>query len=563
MKRQVSRTVVPAVHFCTVVIASTVCNMRSIFFFLASSIILSILPFAAQSQSSFDLQMDTVTIPGLPGLHSFATAIHEGKWLLIGGRRDGMHQKFNAFGTAASNQTIYVVNPASGQTWQRGIAELPDTLQEQLRSANMEFFQRGETLLFVGGYGRSEVAQNHITYPYLTLVDIPGLMDAVTGGGALMPHFQQHRDTFFAVTGGQLQYLADTFYLVGGHRFDGVYSANSANPTQFYTNAIRKFTLVPGSAGMRVVHQSQVIDELNLHRRDYNLTPQVFADGTEGFTAFSGVFQPGLALAPFLNIVEVRPSGHAPVNGFSQFLVNYHCAKTQLWAKSANETHTLFFGGISNYWLDENKNLLKDNRLPFVRTVSRVTRLADGTYREVAFDSELPFHTGTSAEFMLADGLPVLPNGMVDYDLLPFGKTLLGYVVGGIVTPETQRNPFVANTVGITSGSPTLVRVFLEKKMSSSTDETLLDGRFDLALAVSPNPADDHWGVRLELPRAGRLRAMLQDAQGRIVHRADLGDRAAGTAHFTLPTTGLRTGAYWLTVNVDGVFVETRTILLR
>ncbi len=109
----------------------------------------------------------------------------------------------------------------------------------------MEFVQQGETLLFIGGYGRSEVAQNHITYPYLTLIDVPGLMDAVKNGGALQPHFQQVRDTFFAVTGGQLQQLADTFYLVGGHRFDGVYSANSANPTQFYTNAIRKFTLGP------------------------------------------------------------------------------------------------------------------------------------------------------------------------------------------------------------------------------------------------------------------------------------------------------------------------------
>ncbi len=537
--------------------------MKSIFYFLLFFLGLA-LPLAAQSPSNFDLQLDTVTMPGLPGLHSFAAATHAGKWLLIGGRRDGMHQKFNAFATPSANQQIYVVAPESKQVWQRGLSELPDTLQEQLRSTNMEFFQQGETLLFVGGYGRSEVAQNHITYPYLTLVDVPALMDAVTSGnGTLLPHFQQVRDTFFAVTGGQLQQLADTFYLVGGHRFDGVYSANSANPTQFYSNSIRKFTLAPGEGGVRVAHQSKVVDELNLHRRDYNLTPQVFANGEQGFTAFSGVFQPGLALAPFLNMVEIRPSGHAPVNGFSQFLANYHCAKTQLWAQAANETHTLFFGGISNYWLNENDSLIKDNRLPFVRTVSRVSRLADGSYQEVAFDAELPFYTGTSAEFMLADGLPTMPNGMVDYDLLPFGKTLLGYIVGGIVTPENQRNPFVANTIGITSASPRLVQVFLEKKTASAVPERPLDGRFDLALAVSPNPASDHWNVRLQLPRAGQLRATLQDAQGRIVRRSDLGQQPAGITGFTLPTAGLAAGAYWLTVNVDGIFVETQTILSR
>ena len=537
--------------------------MKSTIFIQTFLIALLALPVAGRSQSYFDLQLDTVSIAGLPGLHSFAVATHEGKWLIIGGRRDGMHQKFNAFSTSNANQQVLVVDPKAGRSWQSSLSGLPDSLQEQLRSANMEFFQQGQTLLFAGGYGRSELAQNHITYPYLTLIDVPGLMSAVTKGEALQPHFQQIRDTFFAVTGGQLLQLADTFYLVGGHRFDGVYSANSANPTQFYSNAIRKFVLSPKTAGMQVTHKSKVVDEINLHRRDYNLVPQIFENGELGMTAFSGVFQPGLALAPFLNLLEFRAAGHAPVNGFSQFLANYHCAKVPLYAQVANEMHTLFFGGISNYWLNANDSLIKDNRLPFVKTVSRVSRLADGTYQEVPFAAELPFFTGAGAEFLLADGVPTLPSGIVDYDALPLGKTLLGYIVGGIVTPENQRNPFVANTIGITSASGLLIQVFLDKKTSSNTAEKPLDGRFDLGLVVSPNPASDHWDVQLQLPRAGRLRLFLQDAQGRMVRPLDFGQQPAAAATFTLPTLGLPSGAYWLTVNVDGVFVETKPVLLR
>jgi hypothetical protein len=398
----------------------------------------------------------------------------------------------------------------------------------------MEFLQHGETLLFIGGYGQSALAQNHITYPYLTLVNIPGLVQAVQGSAPLLPHFQQIRDTFFAVTGGQLQHLADTFYLVGGHRFDGVYSANSTNPTQTYTDAIRKFTL----AGGQVTHQSAVTDELNLHRRDYNLTPTVFQNGELGLTAFSGVFQPGLALAPFLNIVEIRTaSGHTSVNGFSQFLANYHCARVPLYAQSANEMHTLFFGGISQYWLDGQGALQKDGRLPFVKTISRVTRLADGAYEEVAFSAELPYHTGTGSEFML------------------------GYIVGGIVTPENQRNPFVANTVGITSASGQLIQVFLQKNTSSAAPEQPLDGRYDLELSVSPNPASTEWQVRLNLPAPGRLRCVLQDAQGKIVRRLDWGEQPAGAQAFALAATGLPAGSYWLTLNLDGVFVETKPIV--
>ncbi|MBK9337510.1 MAG: hypothetical protein IPM98_13450 [Lewinellaceae bacterium] len=516
------------------------------------------LPAALSGQGQFNIQLDTTSIPGLPGLHSFAYATHAGKWLLIGGRRDGMHPKFGGFNTNNANQNIWVVDPAARQVWQRPIDELPDTLQEQLRSANMEFLQHGETLLFVGGYGQSALKQNHITYPYLTLVNVPGLVQAVQGSAPLQPHFQQIRDTFFAVTGGQLQRLADTFYLVGGHRFDGVYSANSDNPTQTYTNAIRKFT----HSGGQVTHQSAVTDELNLHRRDYNLTPTVFQNGELGLTAFSGVFQPGLALAPFLNIVEIRAAaGHTSVNGFSQFLANYHCARVPLYAQSANEMHTLFFGGISQYWLDGQGILQKDGRLPFVKTISRVTRLADGAYEEVAFDTELPYHTGTSSEFILAEGVPTQTHDMVDYDALPDGTHLLGYIVGGIVTPENQRNPFVANTVGITSASGQIIQVFLQKNTSSAAPEKALDGRYNLKLSVSPNPARDRWQVRLNLPGPGRLRCVLQDAQGKIVRWLDRGEQLEGVQEFTLSAVDLPAGVYQLTLNLDGVFVETKTIV--
>ncbi|MBK9017619.1 MAG: hypothetical protein IPM82_28210 [Saprospiraceae bacterium] len=99
--------------------------------------------------------------------------------------------------------------------------------------------------------------------------------------------------------------------------------------------------------------------------------------------------------------------------------------------------------------------------MPFVKTASRVTRLSDGSYEEVAFDAELPFYTGTGAEFLLAEGLPTLASGIVDYDALPDGETLLGYIVGGIVTPDGQPNPFVGNLTGLTCNA--LYRTHREK----------------------------------------------------------------------------------------------------
>ena len=58
----------------------------------------------ATAQGSLGIRLDTSTVAGLPGLHSFAAAQHEGKWLLIGGRKDGLHPKNGGFQTSAANQ---------------------------------------------------------------------------------------------------------------------------------------------------------------------------------------------------------------------------------------------------------------------------------------------------------------------------------------------------------------------------------------------------------------------------------------------------------------------------
>jgi hypothetical protein len=520
---------------------------------------LVLLPLFSQAQIDFRVSFDTLPLGDMPRLHSFAFAKHGGKWLLLGGRQDGLHPKFGGFNTASANQHIWVVDPQTTQVWERSIAELPDTLQEQLRSANMEFCRDGDRLLFAGGYGYSDLAEDHRTYPYLTLIDLPGLMQSVMEDGPLLTHFHQIRDTFFAVTGGQMQRLADTFYLVGGHLFDGIYSANSNNPTQRYTQAIRKFTLNDISGTPKVSHRSEIVDELNLHRRDYNLSPHVFEDGDLGLMAFSGVFQPGLALKPFLNIIAIGHEGHRSVNGFSQFLANYHCARVPVYAAADNEMHTLFFGGMSEYWPSGDGGLLSDSRLPFVKTASRVSRLADGTYEEVAFDTELPYYTGTGAEFILAEGLPTIHDEIVAVDELSEGRHLLGYIVGGIVTPGSQRNPFTSNATVITSANAQVLRVFLEKGTIAGRSQAL-EGRYDLQVKAFPNPTGDELRLSVNLPRAGRLLGTLQNAQGRIVQQWDWSTSAQGSQAFNLSIVGHPPGIYWLTLRLDGVFAETLII---
>ncbi len=238
--------------------------------------------------------------------------------------------------------TIYVIDPEGKQFWSSEITGLPTSIREQMQSTNMNFHQEGETLYFLGGYAYAASLDAHITFPYLTRIDVPGLIDAVVAGEAIASNFEQISDERFAVTGGHLEKLHDLFYLVGGQRFDGLYNP-MGNPTfsQEYTDQIQKFRLEDTEGGFRVADYSSITDEVHLHRRDYNLLPQIFPDRQEGFTISSGVFQVGADL-PFLYPVDIRESSYTPVTDFSQYLSHYHSAVAVMYDSVLNEMHSIF-----------------------------------------------------------------------------------------------------------------------------------------------------------------------------------------------------------------------------
>ncbi|MFN9325547.1 MAG: hypothetical protein ACK6A5_09190, partial [Flavobacteriales bacterium] len=132
------------------------------------SLFLFALPFALSAQHLGDRRvvLQEVTIPNMPGIQSFAWGQHEGEWLLIGGRTDGLHrrQPFAAFLAADNNTTAYVVNPTTTEVWSASLSSLPTAVFEQLQCTNMEFEMRGNTLYIIGGYGFSPTANDHITH---------------------------------------------------------------------------------------------------------------------------------------------------------------------------------------------------------------------------------------------------------------------------------------------------------------------------------------------------------------------------------------------------------------
>ena len=171
-------------------------------------LLLLALPVAAQDAADLPFEVDLVerTFAAMPGLHSFAWAEHEGRWLFVAGRVDGLHGIVEfAFPDDEANNAVWVVDRAAEQVWSRSLDELDDAVADPLRVTNPEYYQEGETLYVVGGYGTDSATGQMITFPTLTAVDVPGLIEAVTTGGDLAPHLRQTTDERLAVTGGELR----------------------------------------------------------------------------------------------------------------------------------------------------------------------------------------------------------------------------------------------------------------------------------------------------------------------------------------------------------------------
>ncbi len=472
-----------------------------------------------QSNFDYEFSLVPVSVEDLPGLHSYAFAQHGEKWLIVGGRKDGLHarQPFNAFPESANNTDIYVIDIVNKQFWSASVDVLPTSLKEQLQSTNMNFHQEDDTLYIIGGYGFSESSNNHITYPYLTTVNIPGLIEAIQNNQTILPFFKQIQDDIFAVTGGHLEKLNNVFYLVGGHRFDGRYNP-MGNPTytQEYTNQIRKFTIDNSGSQLSYGDYAAITDPVHLRRRDYNLLPQIFPDGEQGFTISSGVFQINADL-PFLYPVDIKANGYSPITSFNQYLSHYHSAVACLFDSINNQMHSIFFGGMSQYYY-ENGNLIQDNLVPFVSTMSRLTRDANGNLTEYQLPVEMPAFKGSSAEFISNLALPHYANQVLKLSELNEDSVMIGHIFGGI--NSSMLNPFANNQTNLTNADNSIYEVWISKN-PVSISEFEIDGHNPFDVIVFPNPFKNEVFVTVNLNNETNISYLITNGLGKIVLSSD------------------------------------------
>jgi hypothetical protein len=523
-------------------------------------IIRTTLGFSQQIPFNYSVKVKPVTVTNLPGLHSFVVAQSGGKWLVIGGRKDGLHarQPFNAFPAASNNTDVYVIDIITQQFWSASVNSLATGLREQLQSTNMNFYQDNDSLYIIGGYGYSNTALDHITYPNLTSVSVSGLISAITSSTSIVPYFKQISDQNFAVNGGQLGKIGNTFYLVGGHRFDGRYNPMS-NPTytQTYVDGIKKFNLNNAGSQLSYSNYTVITDQVHLHRRDYNLVPQIFPGGEEGYTVSSGVFQISVDL-PFLYPVDIKAGGHTPQPSFNQYLSNYHSAKAAIYDSVNNTMHSIFFGGMSQYSYVSNV-LTQDNNVPFVKTISRVSRDGSGNLQENVFSTEMPVLIGASSEFIPNHNVPHYKSEIIKLSNISSDSVLIGHIFGGIYSP--QINPFVANQTSVTNAHNIIYEVWLVKSQFAGFKP--LNGGNPIKISVFPNPTKSNLNLNLDLPYQSDLDLFVTDINGRIIYDKNFESLLKGKQ--TIDITNkikLSNGIYFFNFVFDGKFSAIEKVII-
>jgi hypothetical protein len=414
------------------------------------------LPFAIDA--SEDVSRD---FPGAPRIQSFSFGQWQGRWVFIGGRSAGYH---NAGGGPAeflrrdANRDIWVVDTTvqPARTYHVPVMQLPETLapvKDEWMSTGQLYYQDGSKLYVGGGYGEDRGGK-WVTYPLISEVDLPELIESVMQGRA-PSSVVFGQSNLVQSAGGELRKLPDGyFYLVMGHSFQGSYTSfegqgehDGGNGSQSYLNEIRKLKIAPDAHGkLRVSQVETYRDEMEFHRRDLNVT-EILSPAGVGLAVYGGVFTPDTQLSYSKPIYLI--SGAAPQvdRKFDQKMNAYACPSLVIYDKAAQTMYTTFFGGISRYSWDRSVGDFRDNPKvggkteqtyldgmqwsDQISTIRKVMAPGKEETSEVVQPNLLPGYLGTDAVFIPAPEVR-RDGSILDLDALRGTRTLVGYIFGGI-----------------------------------------------------------------------------------------------------------------------------------
>ncbi len=495
---------------------------------------------------SFDLEPVSAN---LPGFHSGAIGVWGNKWLIIGGRTNGMHgmSSNDNFQTQYANNNIIVIDTTLWQAYYSSLSVLSYSVADPLRSTNMQYYQDSARLYLTGGFGWDSIQGRFTTFPVLSAIDIPGMINAVIQNTSIVPHIRQLTDTLFQVCGGEMDKLGGKTYLCFGHNFQGRYS-DPPSPlfTQVYSPWVKKFRLLDDGVNLSYSNLQFFEDTTNFRRRDYNLYRMIFPNGNPGLAAFSGVFRPDIDL-PVTRPVFMDSSSFT-LPPYDQQMNNYTCAGIPIFDSVIPRMYWTFFGGMGvNHKNPQNNQVVYDSLVPFIDDITTMTLHPGGTLEEHIHSGRMPGLLGTNAKFILRTQIPSYSNKVINFRLLPPTRSLAGYIVGGIRGSGPNLMPSYSND--------TVYRVYINPVFSGIGKQA-----GQLHFSIFPNPAGNTFSVQLHRKSGGNYSFSISDLSGQILIRSN--GKFPEEGRITFSHEGkLAPGVYFLSLESEG-FSATQKLII-
>lgn len=421
------------------------------------------------------------------GLHSGVFAVHDGKWLLLSGRTNGLHgfnDDPNNFPPSAQNTMVYVIDPKEKVVFSRSLTDPNSGLtQEQvdyLSVTSPQFYQWKEKLYITGGYGVDTSTGNFSTKDVLTSIDIHGLMRWVMypgDHGTAASQIRQLHHPLLRVTGGYMNRSSkkNPTLLIFGQDFQGFYfDGGNGN----YTQQVRRFRIHDHKDDFSIegLSSEPADQDPNYRRRDLNVVPIIHSQhgGLHAeYVAYSGVFTPttGIWTVPVTIDGKGFSSMMDPADpaAFKQGMNNYVCPTFGLFSKKTKDMYTVVPGGIS-FGYFENGQFETDSEIPFINQITTIRRDKYGIDSQFLMKEQYPVILsqesnpgnqllfGAGALFVPVRHIGTYKNEVIKLDNIK-KKKLVGYIVGGIqsTVPNTSSSSDSA-------ASPYIFEVFITPK---------------------------------------------------------------------------------------------------
>lgn len=507
------------------------------------------------SEVPFSLSIEPIEGTYITGTHSSAFAKSGDKWLIIGGRLNGLHglNSNDGFPPEFANEYIIVLDTT---TWTESVAsinQLPTSIADPLRSTNMEFIQLGSYLYMLGGYGRDNVAGIFVTFPKLTAIHVDSIINAVLNGESIVPHVRQITDDRFQVCGGELGIIGQELYLLFGHNFGGRYT-DPPTPifTQTYTDRVSKFTLLDDGTTLTPESFVDFIDTNYFHRRDLNVGPIVKPNGEYALKAYSGVFQKTRNL-PLRETITITQDTNEINTSYEQVMSHYNCAMIPIYDSLTKKMYTTFLGGMSLYnFIPATNEVIYDSLIPFISDITTMTTHPNGEMEETIMSTQLPGLLGSNAKFVLNTEISHFSNEVINIRGLQNSKTLIGYLYGGIRAEAANLGASQANEI--------IYRIFLTANNTNSLFNS--EKNFGEVL-LYPVPTSGIINVDFQIKNPMQISSALFDMNNMKVREFPQHYLVQGSQNLKLTTENISNGFYYIEIKSETSIVRKKVQIIH